>query len=294
MRTSGSWLVALALASSGCRACAEEPTASKKDAEGPSTAACTQRTTERLGIPFVKVCPQDLASIGAAFEPFWIAAAPLGCSAGEHEELRCPSVVGLEHPAVGESRTPRVLESRLAAVVDANVAQTVCFMRFAGRLATREERARAEAAMGMASVMVAQQGTHFDYVTLGEWVTDAPCTTTTAEGCGAARYPSGSRAPIPWGALASCKATPLAAGATTPLLAIGEGCPAPEFAWTDASATLPCAMRSPAGRPSVVGFSLSCRPPVGERHPDDDVEKTAAFRCVIPEVAILTGPDAAP
>jgi hypothetical protein len=295
--------LAMMLLATGCRACDADVTPATKDAKGPSTAACDRRTTERLGIPFVKVCPQDLGSAGATFEPFWIAAAPLGCSAGEHETLRCPNVVALEHPAVEESRAPRALHARLAAVIDPNVAQSVCYMRFAGRLPTREERARAEAAMGLASVMVVQAGAlgdaapaHFDFVTLSEWVTDAPCETPNAGKCAPAQFPSGPRAPIPWGSIATCDATPLAPDAGAVLLGVGESCPAAGFGWAQGGAsTLPCAVRSVSARPAVLGFSLSCRaPPPGARHPDDDIATAAAFRCVVPEVAILTGPDASP
>ncbi len=303
MRLSRSGLLAgaiglVALGAGGCRACARDATPPSTDAEGPTAAACARRTTERIGIPFVKVCPQDLGFAGAAFEPFWIAAAPLGCSAGEHETLQCPTVVALEHPAVGETRPPRTLRGRLAAVVDAEVAQSVCFMRFAGRLPTREERSRAEAAMGLASVVVAQQGTppHFDLVRLSEWVTGAPCDTPNASKCTPTYYPSGPRAPIPWGTIASCDATPLSPDAGAVLLDVGEVCPAPGFRWGGAETPLPCAIRSPAAsaRPSTAGFALLCKAPVLAPHPDDPTANIAAFRCVVPEIALVTGPASPP
>lgn len=278
------------LACAGCNACSADAAPPPADAARPTSVSCTLRTTERLGIPFVKVCPQDLEVVGAAFEPFWIAAAPLGCSAGEHATLRCPSVVALAHPAAGEARAPRALPARLAAVVEHDVAQSVCFMRFGGRLPTREERGRAHATMGLASVVVAQQPTHFDYTTLSEWVTEAPCDHPSSDGCGAAVYPSGPRQAIPWGAIAACDAEPLARDASAIVLAVDESCPSFGFEWSDAGSALPCAMGSPAARPSVLGFSLRCRPPAHDAHPDDD-PSTAAFRCVVPDVAMITGPE---
>ena len=283
-----------ALGTSGCRACAPDTSPSAADASAPTVAACARRTTERIGIPFVKVCPQDLGFPGAAFEPFWIAAAPLGCSAGEHETLQCPSVIALAHPAAGDSRAPSPLHGRLAAVVEADVAQSVCYMRFAGRLPTRAERSRAETAMGLASVVVAQRGTppHFEFFGLSEWVTDSACETPTVDRCTPAYHPAGPREPIPWGAIASCDASPLSpetrAGAV--LLGLGESCPAPDFAWGPGATLLPCALRSPAPRPSTVGFTLSCKAPERAPHANAPVTTTAAFRCVVPEVALLTGP----
>ncbi|MFO0572277.1 MAG: hypothetical protein U0263_42035 [Polyangiaceae bacterium] len=162
---------------------------------------------EQLSIPFAKLCSRDLSVAGARFEPFWIAAQQLGCSAGEHDSLSCPSATALQHPTLGETRAPSAAKRSLAAVVSASTAQTVCFMRFGGRLPTREERARAEAAMGLASVMVAQSTTaptHFELIRLAEWVTETPCQTSNIKNCSPALYPSGGRRKIPWSTLAAC------------------------------------------------------------------------------------------
>lgn len=297
MRATPAILALFAALGAGCRAC-DDAAPPRADADaGPRAASCERRTAERLGIPFVKVCPQDLGAAGAAFEPFWIAAAPLGCSAGEHDTLACPNVVALEHPAPGETRAPRPVKARLAAVIDPDVAQSVCYMRFAGRLPTREERSRAEAAMGLAAVMVAERGAppHFDFVRLSEWVTPAACEAPQATKCAPATWPEGPRAAIPWGAVHACDASPLAPDASTPALAIGESCPAAAFAWDPKDPTaLPCAVRSPAPRPSVLGYALSCRPVIGQRREDDGIGATAAFRCVVPELALLAASGGGP
>ncbi|MBK7585940.1 MAG: hypothetical protein IPI67_37865 [Myxococcales bacterium] len=296
MRVGLCLLVALGVGLPGCRACESAP-GSRGDAAGvadaPSSARCTPRTGEHLGIPFVKVCPQDLAAAGATFEPFWISAHQLGCSAGEHDSLACPSVTSLQHPAAGEARTPGMAANTLAAVVEPSLAQSVCYMRFAGRIPTRQERALAEETMGLASVMVAESAgspRNFSFLRLAEWVTETPCQTPNASKCSAATFPSGPREPIAWSTLASCEGTPLSADAGVPLLAIGEVCPAPDFSWDAGAGRLPCAVRSPAAKPSIIGFALSCRPPEPlARHPEDDIGKVAAFRCVLPESATLGG-----
>lgn len=295
MRAATLTLLALALGSSGCRACASEPVPVAEDsgATGPPV-QCTPRIGEHLGIPFVKVCPQDLAGTGARFEPYWIAAQQLGCSAGEHDTLRCPFVTAVGHPAHGEERPVGAARGSLAAVVEANIAQSVCYMRFAGRLPTREERARAEAAMGLASVIVSESASaprHFELMRLSEWVTEAPCQAPNASKCAPATYPSGPRRPIPWATIASCEGTPLAADAGVALLAVGEICPAPELEWKGGSAILPCGVRSPAVRAPIAGFAFSCRAPVPTAaHPEDDVGNTAAFRCVLPGTASMPSP----
>lgn len=294
MRAAFVTLLCLSLGLPGCRACSAERVSEVKDAAVPSVAQCTPRTGEHLGILFAKLCPQDLAGTGAVFEPFWIAAQQLGCSAGEHDTLRCPTVTALQHPAPGEERAPSAARRSLAAVVESNIAQSVCYMRFGGRLPTRQERARAEAAMGLASVIVSQSaGTprNFELMRLAEWVTETPCQTSNAAGCSPSPYPSGPRRPIPWDGLASCEGTPLSADAGAVLLALGEICPAPDFTWDGGAGQLPCAVRSPATRASVAGFALSCSPPEPAKpHPEDDVSKTAAFRCVLPGTATLPSP----
>lgn len=270
----------------GCRGRDVPSTRATPDASGGATAACEPRTTDKLGVPFSKLCPKDLPIAGAAFEPFWISSAPLPCSAGEHAGLRCPAVTPLAHPTPGEARAPGEAPSRLAAVLDADTAQSWCFMRFAGRLPTREERARAEVTLGLSAVMVAKSASdpvHFELRRLSEWVTESPCEAPNVGKCQVGMYPSGARAPIPWDALVACDGAPLAADAGAPLLDVGETCPAPGFDWDASGGKLPCAAKSVVERAPVLGFALSCkRPGPTERHPDDDPGGTAAVRCVMP------------
>jgi hypothetical protein len=59
-------------------------------------ASCHRAFGEKLGVPFVRVCPDDLP--GVIRTPFWIAAAPIGCTGGEHGTIACPPVVALAPP----------------------------------------------------------------------------------------------------------------------------------------------------------------------------------------------------
>lgn len=285
MRGSALAAVTLGLWVAGCR-CEPEPVVHVAEASAPTVAECEPRTTEKLGIPFSKLCPQDLPVAGARFSPFWISAHPLGCSAGEHETLRCPVVTPLNHPAAGETRLPEPVPSRLATVIDANAAQGWCYMRFAGRLPTREERARAELGLGLAAVTVtvsSGEPTHFELARLAEWVTEEPCETPTIAKCKPGMYPSGERRPIAWDHQVDCSAAPLESDAGLSLLSVGESCPAPGFDWDVTHGRLPCAARSVAERGPLTGFALTClRPGHAAPHPPDEPATTAAVRCVMP------------
>lgn len=286
MRAVGPGLVVLSLATVGCRSREAEPVALAGEASADRVAECEPRTTEKLGIPFSKLCPRDLPEMGAKFPPFWISAHPLGCSAGEHETVRCPVVTPLHHPAPSETRPPEPVPSRLATVIDANTAQGWCYMRFAGRLPTRAERARAELGLGLAAVMVtrsAGEPLHFGLTRLAEWVTEEPCETPNVGKCKLGMYPSGERRAIPWEHLVDCSAAPLASDAGLSLLSVGESCPAAGFDWSASQGRLPCAARSVAEGGPLSGFALTClRPGSGGAHPPDDPATTAAVRCVMP------------
>lgn len=289
MRGAGPALVLLALTTAGCRSREAEPVAVSGEASADLVAECEPRTTEKLGIPFSMLCPRDLPAMGATFQPFWISAHPLGCSAGEHETVRCPVVTPLHHPAPGETRPPEPVPSRLATVIDANTAQGWCYMRFAGRLPTRAERARAELGLGLAAVMVtrsAGEPLHFELTRLAEWVTEEPCETPNVAKCKLGMYPSGERRVIPWEHLVDCSARPLASDPGQPgaaRLSVGESCPSPGFDWDVSRGKLPCAVRSVAEAAPLWGFGLTClQPGAGSRHPADDPATTAAVRCVMP------------
>ncbi|MCC6215695.1 MAG: hypothetical protein IT376_12595 [Polyangiaceae bacterium] len=290
MRCSGGLLaLGLGAALAGCRGAERVeagPAPSASAGPAHTAADCDPRVTEKLGVPFSKLCSPDLPGLGVDFAPFWIAAQPLSCSAGEHETIRCPDVTPLNQPAPGETRAPLPAPSTLAAVVEANLAQSWCYMRFAGRLPTREERVRAELALGLTAVTVTHSGSdplHFGLGRIAEWVTEEPCDAPTVSKCRVGMHPSGERSAIPWDGLVACAATPLVADAGLPLVALGESCPAPGLELGVGPSRLPCGIRSAAERALLPGFALDCRAvPPGGRHPPDEPATTAAVRCVMP------------
>lgn len=253
---------------------------------------CTPRSAEKLGFPFVRICAPGRAG-------FWINAAPMGCSAGEHDEIHCPSVTALAHP-VGEKPAP--LRSAMAALVDKDSAARLCYFRKGGHLATRDERAAARAAMGLATVLVTEsesESGRFRFDEIPEWVfeeTGEACENgLPAETCHFGWYPAAARSPaVAWDAVRECDARFVAAQPSGIARArIGEACPSPPLAFDGGDrAPLPCALASPAaaehGADSSAAFLLSCAGPRPRVHPKTEDKDTAAYRCVIPESALGT------
>jgi hypothetical protein len=248
-------------------------------------APCVPAKAEKIGVPFIRVCPEP----GSDAASFWISAIPLGCSAGEHGTLSCPPVTSLLQapPEMPDFRAP---SPKLAAVVDAYTAHKVCTMRFAGRLPTRTERARARAALGLASVVVTENGAGtFRLHEVAEWVTARPCDHPTDLGpeCHEGRFPVESIGPVGFPTLARCAATPVRASAF-PSLELGGEC-AVGHVLPGASVALPCSVRGVAygtsGAPSspYPGFELSCERLTGDAAHGPPRLDTAAFRCVLPE-----------
>lgn len=245
-------------------------------------AACAPATAEKIGVPFVRVCAREGAG------SFWISAIPLGCSAGEHGTLSCPSVTPLVQPP-GALRDFRAPSPRIAAVVDAYTAHKVCTMRFAGRLPTRAERARARADVGLATVAVTEGPPGaFRARELAEWVTEPVCAHPTDLGpeCREDRFPKEAIGAVSFDALVRCGATPVTTS-SRPLFDVGGACAAPT--WVGAGAfTLPCAIRGlgygdVGGASAVRAFELSCeRAAAGAEHAPPRLD-VAAFRCVLPE-----------
>lgn len=258
--------------------------AATSSAASRDTGPCTPATAEKIGVPFVRVC----ASPGAGTESFWISAIPLGCSAGEHGTLSCPTVTSLVQPpaALPGFRAP---SPRIAAVVDAYTAHKVCTMRFAGRLPTRAERARARADVGLATVAVTEgPAGAFRARELGEWVTEPVCAHPTDLGpeCHEDRFPKESIGAVSFDALVRCAATPVTS-TPRPLFDVGGACASPAWAGRGAF-TLPCALRGlgygeVGGASAVRAFELSCeRGEAGAEHASVRLD-VAAFRCVLPE-----------
>ena len=278
-----------ALLALGCRH-REEP----RPTPAPTAAAkvsCTPRTAEKLGIPFVRVCPPG--------EPgFWINAAPMGCSAGEHEGIRCPPTTPIGHP-VG---TGGPLHSSLAAVTDHDTAARLCYFRMGGHVASRAERSKARAA-GLATVLVTESDAspvRFRLEEAPEWVTEEggeACENGLPSAtCHFGWFPSTSRSTaIRWPQVRACDARFVAPPpADTALAPLGSGCAAATWTWPPdgGSVALPCALKSPArndrGEPVSAAFTFSCVAPVARTHPEGQDVDTAAYRCVLPESALGT------
>ncbi len=259
-------------------------------ARSASAAECVPTTAEKIGVPFVRVCPRAKVDSAEPAKPFWISQVPLGCAPGSHRTVACPPIVALLSPP-SELPDLRAPSPGLAAVVDAYTAHKICTMRFAGRLPTRAERAQAVAALGLATVVVTEpRGGHPVHVrALAEWVTAVPCDHPTDLGpeCKEDRFPSDAISQVPWAMLARCAARPVK---TSPLSVIDVGGECSAERVGDAKLELPCLIRGLAyassGPPPspVVGFELSCEPPTDAiERPAQDRDDVAAFRCVLPE-----------
>lgn len=279
-------VAAIELAALGCERAPAQVEVRRADAgaSAPRDAGCTPTTAEKIGVPFVRVCARPEVSAGS----FWISAVPLGCSAGEHGTLACPSVTALVQPpdAVKNLRAP---SPRIAAVVDAYTAHKVCTMRFAGRLPTRAERALARADLGLATVAVTEGPPGaFRARELAEWVTEPVCAHPTDLGpeCHEDRFPKDSIGAVSFESLVRCAATPVTTTSRS-LFEVGGTCAYPT--WSGAGAfMLPCALRglgygAVGGASAVRAFELSCeRSDAGAEHAPVKLD-VAAFRCVLPE-----------
>lgn len=279
-------LLALALVLVACK---NEPAKLHDAGISPTPEPCRVRTAEKLGFPFVHVCPTDGPG-------YWINATPIPCSAGEHESIRCPTVVAVSHPVAAD---PAPLPSTTAGMVDADTAARLCYFRMGGHLASRRERSRARDAMGLASIVVTESDApegRFRFSELPEWVFEeegADCENgLPAETCHYGLFPSGvPSTAVAWDALRECSAAYVA---TKPdglgRVHVGERCPG--SALGDAGADLGCALASlavdPHGTPSAATFRLHCATkPIGAHAKAVD-ESTAAYRCVVPENALGT------
>ena len=256
----------------------------------PTAAPCERAFGDKLGVPFVRVCPADL--VGAIEAPFWISAAPVGCTAGAHGTLSCPPVLPLGPRPLGASR----IAPRTAQVTEAAFAHRTCALRFGGRLPTITERAQARDALGLSAVVVTESSDpspRLSAQALAEWTTERPCDdapAALATSCAPTRFPSGAIAEVPWPQLRACHASPApAAGAL--IVEVGESCP---NAGVDAASPR-CLLALPAATGPQQAFALDCRALTEEEaiHPDGAMGtagtagERAAFRCVVPESALV-------
>lgn len=251
-------------------------------------AACTPGVSEKIGVKFVRVCPTEEGA-----RPFWISAIPMGCSAGAHETVPCPPVTALVQPTKGMPDALATATPKLAAVVEVYTAHKICSMRFAGRLPTRQERARARTLLGAASVVVTEspEAHAFRPRELAEWVTEKVCDQPTdlAPDCNPGPFPSTSISAVRWDMLARCEARPAASGAgALPFIELGGECAGQRGPGAAPSLRLPCAVRGAAGGgpgSAVTGFELWCgAPDAAFAHPEKVLPDLAAFRCVLPEL----------
>lgn len=254
-----------------------------------SAEPCTPAVAEKLGVPFVRICAAG-PGIGSVASPFWISALPIGCSAGEHDTLRCPPVVALAQPRQRDPEGLRPGASSLAAVVEADTAHRVCSMRFAGRLPTRAERSLARTALGLATVMVTDLKDRgaVRLQELGEWVTEKSCDQPTVlpADCGASSFPWEASAGVPWDSVVRCEVTPLAERGGRITVGVESECTGVgAAAGAGATRLVPCLVRGPAVDPRgqrVEGVSLACSAPAAAPRASDINVDVAAFRCVLP------------
>jgi len=242
----------------------------------PAPARCERAFAEKLGVPFVRVCPSDLP--GAVTAPFWIAAAPVGCTGGEHETIACPPIVALAPSRPGAT----AIEPRLAQVIDAEPAHRTCTLRFGGRLPTTAERAQARDAVGLVTLLVTEDtnaSRHLDV--LPEWTTAEPCLVpaTLATSCAVRRFPLDTSDNVAWTRVRSCRATPASREGAL-VITPQESCPI-----TPPPQAPRCLV---AATPATRAFSLDCRALRGDElaHPETTASR-AAFRCVVPEGALV-------
>lgn len=266
----GAAVVASALAIGSCDRDPPSPVGSI--AKSP----CVPARGDKLGVPFVRVCPSDLP--GAFDEPFWIAAAPIGCSGGEHETIGCPPIVALSSRVLDDG-APR---ERTAQLVDAVVAHRTCTMRFGGRLATSSELGSARAALGLVAIAVIEvAGEPRRHPIVPEWATERPCLdpSTLAASCEPTRIPAGRSAALPWEQLVACRARP-----SQLLRATEPDQPCPD--------RTPCAIElTPLGSVAPSRVEVECHPldPTQRVHPAEAtaLDHRAAFRCVVPQSALV-------
>lgn len=233
---------------------------------------CVRAFAEKLGTPFVRVCAGQLG--GVVTESYWIAMSPIACPAGPHETIPCPPTVALG-PLGDRSSIP----SRPIQLVDAAAAHRTCTLRFGGRLPTVRERAMAQGALGITTLLVTATsagGYHLDVVP--EWTTVTTCPNpATIDRCAARRFPTGIGSEIAWAKLRACVAVPAPIeGASR--IGPGESC--------QGGGTPTCVVVADASAPKQ-GFTISCRPLADEEmvHPPSSWN-LAGFRCVVPESAL--------
>ena len=246
-------------------------------------ARCAWRTGEKLGIGFAEICTPASAPKGlleespAEIAPFWMSAAPLPCSRGNHGTSDCPVATSI---LSARSRAKDVLEPRSVALVDGKTAYGVCGMRFGGRLPTRAERELARYSASVATLVAIKEPDEPEPFVgeLPEWTQVGDCTNPSQpdEGCRLVIFPPVlTRERSKHSVLQACQAS-FAPGSIESAIQPGAPC---------VGGT--CTVRIlPALQPEA--FELTCEPTrirATEAPAEPDAER-AAFRCVLPESAL--------
>lgn len=231
---------------------------------------CAKEHGMKLGVPFVRVCAPSRD------DAVWVAAAPLPCSAGEHETMTCPFAT----PLMVSPESP-TMAARRVMVTDAVSAHRTCAMRFGGRLPTPDERRELRRTQGLAAVVAsALEGGVVRLDELDEWTAVGACDNPSAPGpdCRYERFPGGSAADFSWASMLRCDAAAATRGdeATT---ALGGSC----------APNAPCVVQSPwmsSASAESRAHRLDCAaPPAAPEHPAARAD-VAAFRCILPRAAL--------
>ncbi len=247
-------------------------------------ADCAWRTGEKLGFGFAEICtppsvPKGLLgeSPDGGLAPFWMSAAPLPCSRGNHGTSDCPVATSI---LSARSRAKDVLEPRGVALVDGKTAYGVCGMRFGGRLPTRAERELARYSAAVATLVSMKEPDEPDprIGELPEWTQVGDCTNPSQpdEGCRLVLFPPVlTRERSKHSMLQACQAS-FAPGSIESAIQPGAPCVGGS-----------CTVRIlPALQPEA--FELTCEPTRihATESPAEPKAERAAFRCVLPESAL--------
>ncbi len=275
-------------------ACRGSETLSAPDAttlaESPSAPACVAELREKLGVPFLHVCPAKRPGAKSlpseAIAPFWMSTTPITCSRGDHDNVRCAPAVILTRPRLSDPPSLAEVTSPLAMVVEADIAHQICTMRFGGRLPTRKERSFVRETSGFATTIVTARSDGHRVSELVEWVTEKPCDQPTILGpdCAARTYPWDATAGIPWASLVRCEGSALRNPVERVVVDVGAECPSS----AKAPNRFDCALRASVSEGADVrspGVGLTCSPPGEHTAPrlPADALNVAAFRCAIAE-----------
>ncbi len=287
MRARPLFSLCVMLVLSACR----EPSAPTKAA--PALPAPVPRAPaplpEKLGIRFLPMEEED-----GGLQ--WLASAPIRCSAGEHDLVRCLTIT----PLTSDPRLqPEGGIAPLGVVAaDADTAHRLCAQRFGGRLPTPAQRARLGALYGLSSLLVVQtsnQAERFRYLELPEWTEVGSCDNPVRPGedCAVSPFPSEAGAESMRTGELSCTARRVEDASGFSVIGLGEACPRQLALTVDAGVqTLPCLLRvrGPTAADAAALYALSCSAFEAARPAADLEVRAGAYRCLVPPMAFGQAP----